>query len=306
MRELQAALVRPVITRKGVFHPSSSLTQDPKDNRVMAIAKNSPNETVQIIELRYDTIRVDLIGTSPLLQHRFSAKARRELLLPGRKKNRAGLAASLKHDPVNEFRECLYRNRDAATPSLFHVPGGMFRQAIAAAALDMPGDARKTEILRWIAIDDAQINLFGVPKLHMAMVRSSGMTRTPDVRTRPCFERWACTLKISFPSGKITASGLVALLGGAGQLCGIGDWRPQKGGDFGRFRVVDAQTKPAFEAIVKEQARAAQSEAWASPEIMDEDTAELLTWFKTEIEDREMSGAPDAYADGELAEEEVV
>lgn len=252
------------------------------------MTKKSNDDAVDIDPIRNVRIKVDLIGTSPLLMHRFSVKARRELLLPSRKKNKSTLQAQLKHDPHAEFRECLYLNRDDKTPALFHLPSGMIRQAIASAALDMPGDARKTEILRWIALDDPQINLFGVPKLHMAMARSSGMNRTPDVRVRPCFPEWACSLSLTYPSQKIVTGGLITLLEGSGMLCGIGDWRQQKGGDFGRFQPVTDSTRKAFDSIVAKQARPAQLVAWDKPEFMDDDTKELYEWFEAERDSREL------------------
>src|SRR5882724_8984571 len=166
----------------------------------MVAAKNS-EEAVQIVELRYDSISVNLIGTTPLLMHRFSSKARQELLLPGKRKTKATLQAKLKHDPILEFRQALYRNRSDAEPALFHLPSAVFRQAIAAAAIDMPGDARKAQILRWIALNEPQINLYGIPRLHMGMVRSSDMNKTPDVRSRPQFTEWACSLAVGYPAG---------------------------------------------------------------------------------------------------------
>lgn len=246
-------------------------------------------QQITVVEMRRKALEIEVIGTTPMIQHRFSQKARQELLLPKRKANRAAREQSLKHDPALEFREGLYRTRDASSPSAIHIPGPQLRQAIAAAALDLPGDAKKTELLRWITIE-GNLALFGLPRLHMSMVRSSGMTRVPDVRTRPVFPEWAFTATIAFPEGRISTESIVALLDAAGQFCGIGDWRPQKGGDFGQFTVVRTSAdKAKFDRIVAEQGRAAQLVAIENPVTFDEDTEELLDWFTTEADRRDLT-----------------
>jgi hypothetical protein len=231
------------------------------------------------------TITFGVRGTTPLIAHRFSDKARRQLLLPGKRKNKAGLESALKHDPVHEFRQALYMNRDKASPTLCHLPAPMFSKAIASAALDMPG-AAKAKILRLVSIVDETVNLYGVPHLYMRMVRQSGISRTPDVRTRPCFRNWACTVTVEYPIDVVTSREIFALYSGAGHIVGVGDWRAEKGGRHGKFVVV--QTDDAGIAdIMTAEARAAQQRAYDTPIAFGEETQELLDWYSDEIVNRE-------------------
>lgn len=242
-------------------------------------------ETVMNIQpLKMRNIILFFVGTSPLIMHRFAQKAWQELLYPSAPKNRAERASTLKHQPLEEYQGCFYRNRDRDDPALFHLPGGMIHKAIAAAALDIPGAAR-TEIGRWVQVETANINFFGTPSLFMSMVRNSDMKKTPDVRTRPIFEKWAFSCEFRFKADPLTDQGMVALAAAAGDIVGLGDWRPQRGGSFGRFRL----TKPsdaAYTELIKKHGRAAQQHAYDLPAYHDLDTQDLMTWFTQEVQRR--------------------
>jgi hypothetical protein len=248
------------------------------------VAKKESN-AIEIAEIKMARIRCNILGRTPLIMHRFSKKAREELLFPKAKANAAEKATNLKHDPINEFRECVYLNRDDSTPSRIHTPTDAFSKALANAALDMPG-ASKSQMLRLTSVVSTQINLFGVPQMRMDMVRSSDMARTPDVRTRSCFSEWACSIEIEFVSSLIKEGHVVNLLGAAGVIVGIGDWRPQKGGSYGKFSVVGDDDED-FQRIVKTQGRKQQVSALAKPTYFDAETEELYLWFVGEAKKRE-------------------
>jgi hypothetical protein len=240
---------------------------------------------IEIMELKVGIVRCNILGTSPMIMHRFPLKAWQELLYPGGPKNRAEKATNLKHDPVAEFRDVVYRNRDDSTPALLHVPSGAFSRGMADAALDIPG-ATKSQITRLTKVITPHINLFGIPKLYMAMVRSSDMARTPDVRTRAIFPRWACTVDVQFVSTLTKEGQIVNLLAAAGLIIGLGDWRSQKGGVHGGYRIV-GDKDAEFRDIVKSEGRKAQTEALRNPVAYDYDSEELLAWFHAEAARRE-------------------
>jgi hypothetical protein len=250
------------------------------------MAKPKKTDTVleiQAIEMRH--IVFNVCGASPMIMNRFSQKAWRELLFPSGRKSTAELEQSLKHDPIAEFRGAVYMNRDNKRPTAIHVPNGAFHGALASAALDIPG-AAKAKIERLTRVVDVTIDLFGLPQVFCAMVRNSDMSRTPDVRTRPIFPRWACRVSVSYVRAVLSERTIANLFGAAGLIVGIGDWRGQKGGPFGSFRLCgdgDAE----FTNIVKTEGRAAQLKALEQPIFYDDDTRELLTWFETEVARRE-------------------
>ena len=249
-------------------------------------AKKAGEQTgIEIMELRVGRLRCNIVGTAPMIMHRFPRKAWEELLFPKGRKNAAERESSLKHDPVSEFRETIYQNRDYGEPALIHMPTGAFNKAMADAALDIPG-ATKSQIMRLTKVVTPNINLFGVPRLYCAMVRSSDMAKTPDVRTRAIFPRWACTIDVQYVSTLTKEGQIVNLLAAAGLIVGVGDWRSQKGGSFGSFRVAGDDDKE-FREIVKTEGRKAQAEAIKNPVAYDADSEELLRWFFEEAKRRE-------------------
>jgi hypothetical protein len=258
------------------------------------MAKEPVSTRIDVAEIDQEEIQFNILGTSPLLMHRYQQKAWQQLLFPSEAKNRAERAQTMKHVPVEEFRGALYRNRSDKEPSLIHLPPGAIHGALASAALDIPG-AKKSQIERLTQVIGTQINLFGVPQLFMSMVRNSDMNRTPDVRTRPLFPEWACTVTIRYTQRIITERAVASLLGAAGMIVGIGDWRPQKGGGYGCFQLVDDKDED-FKRIVKTQARDAQLKAFEKPECFDLDTEELLAWYESEVIRRETDRRPSAKA----------
>ena len=99
-------------------------------------------------------------------------------------------------------------------------------------------------------------------------------------------EQWGTILTIEFVSKLITQSSVLALLVGAGQMAGVGDYRPQKGkGTHGQFEVVDVDD-PRLEEVMKYD-RAYQVAAMEAAEPFDQRSAELLDWY---VEERQARG----------------
>ncbi len=257
------------------------------------------DETISILELKRGRATFHIIGTTPLLMNRFSEKAKQQLLSPPKKKNSAEKAATAKHDPIAEFRASAYLNRDPNRSARVHAPSEWFKSAAANAALDIPG-AAKAKIERLVQVSP-QIDLYGTPYLHFGMVRNSDMNKTPDVRCRAIFPEWAATFDISYISTLITAADIANLVAAAGEIVGCGDWRPQKGGVYGQFKIVD-HDNPDYVRIVAEQGAKAQAAALATPVPYDAETEELLSWYFSEMKNRDLNvtGADEPEPDEDL------
>jgi hypothetical protein len=256
-----------------------------------AKGKSAQPETIEVDEITLMPVDLHIVGRTALVQHRMSSKAMRELTLPSLRKNKAEKESSLKHDPVTEFRNACYVNRNPSEPALFHIPAGAFKAAMASAAIDLPGIA-KAKLERLVSIQDTQINLFGKVYLRVDICRLSGMTKTPDPRFRPCFPEWACKLRLLYPKGLIQPSSIVNLMAAAGVFSGIGEWRSGRGsGGFGSFRVVNEDDED-YLRITSEQGRDVQAAMLADPVPYDEDTEELLAWYDAEINKRHAVPVP--------------
>jgi hypothetical protein len=220
-----------------------------------------------------------LVGSSPLVFNRMSEKARQELLLPRGRKTAADKQASLKHDPMREFRASAYAMPEG--DALLGIMATAVKGAMRTAALDLSGTS-KAQIGRLVYVQGDYVPVYGVPKLFMSVVRQAGMNHTPDIRTRAIVPEWAALVHITYVVPLLTPTNIANLLAAAGITVGIGDFRQEKGaGNYGLFAVANPDD-PAFVAIREEGGREAQAAAMASPAFYDEDSEVLFTWYEDE------------------------
>lgn len=252
----------------------------------MAVGKKVKTETTEItvIEISEGSVTLGIVGTSPFVFNRMSEKAKRELLYPRGGKKKPG--ESLKHDPLLEYRDSVYRetSKDAVTRLLF--PAAAFKKAIATAALDMPG-AAKAEIGRLTWAEGFYVPIYGVPKLWMAVVRMKDISRTPDIRSRAILPEWCSIVTFRFVRPNLNEQTMFSLGVGSGRTVGVGDGRQEKGTlSMGQYRPV-SHTDLALMKFMKENGRVPQDKALANPEFFDAESEDLFHWFQEERVKRE-------------------
>jgi len=249
-----------------------------------AVESLTRTDPVRIEPFRMQEIRLNILGSSPLIFNRMSEKAKRELLFPAPTKNSAAKRGTLKHNPLQEYRDSLYvRREDKETRIVFPSPG--FKGAAMTAALEIPG-VFKTTIGRLLQVMGWQVPIWGVPQIYMTGVKSAGMNKTPDIRTRAILPEWATALVVRYPIGAFDPASIGNLFAAAGQVCGIGDFRQEKGkGSFGLFSLVP-EGDENFRRIVASMGQESQDAAIANPEAFDAETADLWQWFEEELVNR--------------------
>lgn len=193
----------------------------------MAAAKTSTTTTlVELPPINIQTVRMTLIGDSPLIVHAWSEKAKRQMLDKQMKK--ASKAKEAK-DPEADYDACFYR-----TPSGdYGFPAIGIKAAMVGACRFV--DMKMTEARGAFHIDCEMVQVIGTPRPREDMVRV-GMG-TADIRYRPEFPEWKIPVEIKFNAGVISAEQIANLLNTAGFAIGIGEWRPERNGQFGRFHV---------------------------------------------------------------------
>jgi hypothetical protein len=252
--------------------------------------KATESSEVYIAKVDRETADFCILGTAPLICNRMSQKARQELLLPKGKKTAAEKAASLKHDPMQEFRASPYLDMNEDGPTRIQVLSSMFKKACMTAALDIPG-ARKAQIGRLLYVVGDRVSVYGVPELMMSVTRSADMNKTPDVRTRAILRHWAARITVSFVAPIIKLNSVANLLAAGGITAGIGDWRVEKGsGSYGTFEIV-ADDDPRYLDVVNRGGADVQRAALESPEPYDDETSELLSWYAGEVARRGFKAA---------------
>jgi hypothetical protein len=177
---------------------------------------------------------LEIMGTAPMIQNNFSQKAIEEMLR--------------KHMGITVQREKKVPRQVLENATIYNVKGEIcfpptaLKKAMLTASVAVKG-LKKTQLRASIFIEGGSIPFTYermVPR--MDMVRTSGMGRTPDVRFRPMFEGWKARFGIQFSETLLDIQTVVDLVQRAG-MGGIGEWRPEKDGNFGTFVVSRAITE---------------------------------------------------------------
>lgn len=194
----------------------------------MAIkAKKDASKQVVILELKIDYMEIRLVGDSPLISHRWSEKAKKEIRDKQMKK--AKQAKEIRN-PEQDFRESLYEHPNGG----YGFPAVAFKTA-AVNACSHVADITKVVARGSFHVVGELIQIEGEPTMREDMVRI-GMG-TADLRYRGEFKTWACTLQVRYNTSVISAEQIVNLFNIAGFAVGVGEWRPQKDGSYGMFHV---------------------------------------------------------------------
>ncbi len=186
-------------------------------------APAAPQLEIPALELR--TLRLMLVGDSPLIVHAWSDKAKRAMLDKHMKKAKQPKAAKV---PEDDYRDSFYFRPDGS----YGFPAIGVKAAMVGAARFT--DAKMTFMRGAFHIDEEMVPIIGKPRPREDMVRV-GMTT--DIRYRPEFPDWRIPVAIKFNARAISEEQLANLLNVAGFAIGIGEWRPEKNGSFGRFHV---------------------------------------------------------------------
>ncbi|MGE3645447.1 MAG: hypothetical protein AB7F96_16485 [Beijerinckiaceae bacterium] len=239
------------------------------------MAKATKTTEVQITALQRGTVRLRIIGTTPMFQNRMPNKVM-QILLTGGSKGRP--KNTIKHDPLAEYRNSAEILPEGPTALGLRVIA--VKAAMCTAALETEG-ITKTAAQRLLFMPGDFFHLYGVPQLRMDVVRSADVARTPDVRTRCYIPKWGAEVNIHFAFPQMSMLTVMTLLNNAGVLVGVGDYRQDKGkGSFGSFRVVaEGEQDDEWDDLVANHGRQPQLEALESPEYANQDTADLMAFY---------------------------
>jgi hypothetical protein len=185
---------------------------------------------IELPPLNIQQLSLVLVGDSPLIVHAWSEKAKKQML--DKQMKRATTAKAAK-DPEADYEACFYRT-----------PGGEYGfPAIGVKAAMVSAcrfvDAKMTVMRGAFHIDCEMLTVIGIPRPREDMVRV-GMG-TADIRYRPEFPEWRIPVTIKFNASVISAEQIANLINAAGFGVGIGEWRPERNGSFGRFHVGSAE-----------------------------------------------------------------
>lgn len=189
--------------------------------------------TVEISRPPAETILVPIVGDTPLIVHRFSEKAKRQMLdaMQGRK------TPKTPKDPDSEFKSSLYRCSDGR----YGFPALAFKAATIGGARFYGKDVTMASLRQMLFFsgvpgDDGQIMtpVEGDPSMREDVVRVGQGT---DLRYRGEFMPWRTELRVTYVSSIITQGSVLSLIDAGGMGVGVGEWRPEKRGMNGTYHV---------------------------------------------------------------------
>lgn len=197
----------------------------------MATKTAKTEEKVEFIQIPPRNVHVanlTIVGESPLIVHNWSEKSKKEMLDKQMKKATPGKAAK---DPQKDYEDSLYVHPDGG----YGFPSVGFKNAAVTACTSLNKAITKVAARQAFHVRGELVKIDGEPTPREDMVRV-GMG-TADIRYRGEFRTWSATLTIEYNPLALSLEQIVNLFDHAGFGVGVGEWRPEKNGQFGRFRV---------------------------------------------------------------------
>lgn len=221
----------------------------------MATKKTEVIEIQPIEEVKFN---IRIVGDTPLIMHKWTSKARRQLLenMQGGRKGKA----KEKKNPVFDFIDCMYWmsempdvtnetdeeecerlfNKAIAEGAKFCFPVTAFKQAAISAAYRL-GWSKDKMSLRGVFFIESDENGMVEIKSDAPIMREDtvkvGMGGA-DLRYRGEFRNWYADLTVIYnKNGNYDVNSIVNMINAGGFVCGVGEWRPERDGQYGMFHV---------------------------------------------------------------------
>lgn len=208
---------------------------------MVAAAKTST--AIALPPLALEVVEIPIIGTAPLIVHAWSEKALRAMADKQQKKATKGREAK---DPRADFIGSLYpldalpeepTDEDLAA-CRYGFPAVAFKSA-AVTACTSTGSITKIAARQAFHVVGEMVEIIGPPPAMREDVTRVGMG-VADLRYRGQFDPWGAKVRVEINTAVISAEQIVNLFNLAGFAVGIGEWRPERDGGYGRFRVAQA------------------------------------------------------------------
>lgn len=215
----------------------------------MAIKKTV--ETIEIRPVEIETVGIRIVGDTPLIMHRWSEKAKREIL---DKEMGKAKAPREKKRPINDFCRSMYWMQNepaedatdeeimaAVEDGRWGFPVTAIKQAAISAAFRSGMSKDKVSLqAAFFIVGEGEEQLAEVkgdkPHIREDMVRV-GMG-SADIRYRGEFNNWYMDLTIRYnKNGQYSLEQILNIINLGGYGCGIGEWRPEKSGQNGMYHL---------------------------------------------------------------------
>jgi len=191
---------------------------------------------IHIPQIKLEQMVVTIEGKTPLITHRFGELARKEIEEKQQKKAKAAKEA---RDPEAEFRDALYIIDEKE--ERYGFPSAGIKKALVYGGYRFTNEKSTTILKGSINILGDLLEIKGSkPKMRADTVRLAG-GKVSSIAYRPMFWPWEIEVPTIYNATMLTAEQVINLFQIAGFAVGIGDWRPEKNGNFGQFTIKEVK-----------------------------------------------------------------
>ena len=221
----------------------------PKGARVAAGTKRAAagqEQRVVIEAPRLDIAAIRIVGISPYVQHKFSARARGKIEAQQRLGERAKKGSKREpRDFETDYHAAMYLSREGWRG----IPAPAFRNAMISACKVAGFQMTRAKLSIFVEPDgfDAEdgtplVRILGEPQPpNPQAVRNE--TGVVDLRVRPTWFEWSAIVQVRWDSDQFSVGDIVNLMARAGLQVGIGEGRPDSkksnGLGWGRWEVAE-------------------------------------------------------------------
>lgn len=200
-------------------------------------------ERVTITAPKIVTASFNIAGTAPLVQARFSAKAKQMLM---RKMADPTSAKGKKVRDARDFDRDCREAMHVTTEGRQGIPAAAFRNAMISACRLIGFKMTLAKLSVFVEADGFDA-VDGVPLVHFdgewerLDMHTRNATGVVDVRVRPMWRQWSANVRVKFDADQFNLADVSNLLLRAGTQVGIGEGRPDSkssaGIGFGTFEI---------------------------------------------------------------------
>lgn len=222
---------------KETEEPPPKSDSEIKEITAESMSKAKAAIAVNLQPIQRKTVSIRIHGDS-LIAHAWGPKAIKEMLTnQQRSKEEKKIAKQNreKKDPVADYEGARYLHNGKDV-----FPSTAFKKAMVDAGfmLGIPRPVIRAAI--FVVGEFIEIETKEKPIMREDPVRVGPFNkREADLRYRPEYIEWSATLRIQYREDMFTAEKVAALVQNAGFSIGVGEWRPQKEGQHGRFEMVN-------------------------------------------------------------------
>lgn len=224
----------------------------------MAVSKKV--ELVAIKPIEMQEVNLTIVGDTPLIVHAWSEKAKKQMLdaqmgkAKGKQRN--------KKSPAQDFIDSMYwlTNKPDSTDAeseedklalfsravqdgaKFGFPVTALKQAAISASY-RKGWTKDKMSLRGVFFIDGGFGEFMEIKSDPPVMREDMVKvgkGTADIRYRGEFRNWSASFTLKYDvNGQFDLSSIINMINAGGTVCGLGEWRVERDGQFGMFHVAN-------------------------------------------------------------------